>query len=134
MITCVKPISSSSNIKKAVKKKNSKFSISRPFSQKPSKQENFFNVSENLYCLHQFEGEETGNFKDAKNILELLRKYRKSIVCGQSSQNELKEIQNALAILKFSHKSKDYAEVIKEVETLALVELAKKKIFLENVS
>jgi hypothetical protein len=133
MIAGIKPINSASNIKKAVKK-TPKFSISSPFNKKPAKQESFFNPSENLYCLHEFEDHKAGHYNDAKNILDLLRKYRKTIVCGQSSKNELKDIQNALAILKLSHKSKDYAEVIKEVETLALVELAKKKIFLENVS
>ena len=133
MITGVKNIGITSAVKKA-NKKTPKFSVSKPTTKNIAPKKDTFDVAENLIFLHGFEVEKDDIFGDARDILQLLKKYRMSIVCGRCSKHELKDIYNALSVIKLKQKSDDYAEVIQEIQTLALVELAKKKIFLENVS
>ena len=86
--------------------------------------------SENLYFL-QTNASEINKDKDlnyGNNLLDLLAKYRKSVLLSKPSTKELYEIKTTLEIYNKSSSDTKINNIIQEIETLANVELAKRGI------
>ncbi len=86
--------------------------------------------SENLYFL-QANASEINKDKDlnyGNNLLDLLAKYRKSVLLSKPSTKELYEIKTTLEMYNKSSSDTKINNIIQEIETLANVELAKRGI------
>lgn len=86
--------------------------------------------SENLYFLqaNANEIEKDKNLNYGNSLLDLLAKYRKSVLLSKPSIKELYEIKTTLTMYTKSSSDTKINNIIQEIETLANVELAKRGI------
>ena len=81
-----------------------------------------------LYFIQDQEDDKYKNkdYNYAKAVLQLLSKYRKSVILGRASLKELQEMKGILNFSKPNISNDKMASIIQEIDILAKVELAKK--------